>query len=139
MSYVPQPGEMIEISYEEMRNLRLRQSVINAPPKTICPCCKSAISVKIPIVDLNTNTVSWQGKSTKLTPKQAELTTLLLNKFPGAETHRKIEQGMWGMGEMVEANNLIKVFVTQLRHKLQPLNITVLNVRGYGYRLELAQ
>lgn len=109
------------------------------PPKTICPCCKSAILVKIPIVDLNTNTVSWQGKSTKLTPQQACITHVLVQRFPGAVAINGFISRVWGSMEPEDAAGVMRVRACQIRKKLRPMGWNIKCEYGGLYRLELAQ
>lgn len=45
-----------------------------------CPCCGSAMKGKRPVLDLNTNTISFRGTA-HLTPMQAEIASLFCDQF----------------------------------------------------------
>lgn len=128
----------VEIGLKPFRR-STAEELAKLPTPTICPCCKSAISVKIPIVDLNTNTVSWQGKSTKLRPCGAELLSLLARRSPGMVSHEQIIIHLWGDDEGEDAMATVKVHMCHLRKSVAPMGIGITSIWGSGYKLELAK
>jgi len=104
---------------------------------TTCPCCGSVKGTRLPIVDLNTNTVAWGDKATKLTPIGAELMTLFVKAYPGMVTRSRLIERVWGDADPpLTAESALNVHIHQLRKVLRPMGWGVRVVWGDGYRLE---
>ncbi len=87
-------------------------------------------------VDLAAHTVSVRGQNIHLTPKEFELLTYLLNHVGKVITHRKLLSAIWG-GNYVEQTEYLRVFVGQLRKKIEPdpaKPIYILTEPWIGYR-----
>jgi len=70
-------------------------------------------------VDLETRVVNVQGREVHLTPKEYELLVYLLRHHGKVLTHRTLLGAVWG-GDSVEQTEYLRVFVGQLRKKIEP-------------------
>jgi two-component system KDP operon response regulator KdpE len=70
-------------------------------------------------VDLDAHTVTVRGEEIKLTPKEFDLVAYFV-RHPGRMlTHRALLAAVWG-GNSTEQTEYLRVFVGQLRKKLEP-------------------
>ena len=70
-------------------------------------------------LDLETRSVTVQGKDIHLTPKEFELLTHLIRHAGKVLTHRKLLTAIWG-GNYAEQTEYLRVFIGQLRKKIEP-------------------
>lgn len=115
-----------------------RKSVLT---QTTCPCCGSVTGTRLPIVDLNTNTVAWGDKATKLFPIQAEILHLLVRRFPGTVPYDTVISRVWGVDEPANGAEVsMKVHLCGMRRRLEKADIRfkIKTVWGEGYRLVLS-
>jgi len=70
-------------------------------------------------IDLATRTVLVSGEQIHLTPKEYELLLYFMRNPGKVLTHRVLLGSIWG-GESVEQNEYLRVFIAQLRKKLEP-------------------
>jgi two-component system KDP operon response regulator KdpE len=70
-------------------------------------------------VDRDNRSVFVQGRLVHLTPKEYELLLLFLQNPDKVLTHRFLLGAVWG-GESVEQNEYLRVFIGQLRKKIEP-------------------
>ena len=87
-------------------------------------------------VDIESRKVTVRGREVHLTPKEFDLLTYFMNNSGKVLTHRTLLAALWG-GNYVEQNEYLRVFVGNLRKKLE----TDSSVRRYiltepwvGYR-----
>ncbi len=87
-------------------------------------------------IDLESRNVTVRGHEVHLTPKEFDLLTYFMNNSGKVLTHRNLLGALWG-GNYVEQNEYLRVFVGNLRKKLE----TDSSVRRYiltepwvGYR-----
>lgn len=71
------------------------------------------------IVDVESRRVTVAGKEIKLTPKEFEVLRYLILRAGKIVTHRALLQSIWGW-EFVDQIEYLRVFVNQLRKKLEP-------------------
>ncbi len=87
-------------------------------------------------MDLESHTVTVRGSEVHLTPKEFDLLTYFL-KHPGKVlTHRTLLAALWG-GNYVEQNEYLRVFVGNLRKKIETDAATphyILTEPWIGYR-----
>ncbi len=92
-------------------------------------------------VDLESRTVTVRGNEVRLTPKEFDLLTYFV-KHPGKVlTHRTLLASLWG-GNSVEQNEYLRVFVGNLRKKIEPNSATpryILTEPWVGYRFDPGQ
>jgi two-component system KDP operon response regulator KdpE len=70
-------------------------------------------------LDLETRSVTVQGKDIHLTPKEFELLAHLIRHAGRVLTHRKLLTAIWG-GNYAEQTEYLRVFIGQLRKKIEP-------------------
>lgn len=70
-------------------------------------------------VDLAAHTIFLKGEEIHLTPKEFELLTFLMKNHGKVLTHRTLLGAVWG-GDFTEQNEYLRVFVGNLRKKIEP-------------------
>lgn len=70
-------------------------------------------------LDLDARTISVRGREIHLTPKEYELLTYLIRHAGKVLTHRTLLGAVWG-GDYTEQNEYLRVFIGQLRKKIEP-------------------
>ena len=70
-------------------------------------------------VDLESRSVTVTGREIRLTPKEFDLLTYLMKHAGKVLTHRRLLAALWG-GNYVEQNEYLRVFVGNLRKKIEP-------------------
>lgn len=70
-------------------------------------------------VDLEARSVTVRGQDVHLTPKEYDLLIYLIRHPARVLTHRTLLAAVWG-GNYVEQNEYLRVFIGQLRKKLEP-------------------
>jgi DNA-binding response OmpR family regulator len=88
------------------------------------------------VLDGRGRTVSYQGATVELTPREFDLLEFLM-RHPGQALSREaILSDVWGY-DFLGGSNVIDVYVRYLRHKLDAHGVPSLiqTVRGVGYAL----
>ena len=70
-------------------------------------------------VDLETREITVRGSSIHLTPKEFDLLVYFIKHSGKVLTHRTLLAALWG-GNYVEQNEYLRVFVGNLRKKIEP-------------------
>ncbi|SRR6266498_390945 len=70
-------------------------------------------------IDLESRSVVVRGREVHLTPKEFDLLTYFVKHAGKVLTHRTLLAALWG-GNYVEQNEYLRVFVGNLRKKLEP-------------------
>ena len=70
-------------------------------------------------VDLESREITVRGKPIHLTPKEFDLLVYFINHSGKVLTHRTLLAALWG-GNYVEQNEYLRVFVGNLRKKIEP-------------------
>ena len=89
-------------------------------------------------VDLESREVTVRGKPVHLTPKEFDLLVYFIRHSGKVLTHRTLLAALWG-GNYVEQNEYLRVFVGNLRKKLEPEVATpryILTEPWIGYRFD---
>jgi len=89
-------------------------------------------------IDLDGHSVAVDGKEIKLTPKEFDVLVYMAQHPNKVLTHRAILNAVWGSNN-VEQNEYLRVFVGQLRKKLEPDASSpkyILTEPWVGYRFE---
>jgi two-component system KDP operon response regulator KdpE len=97
------------------------------------PAGEPVIDVGAIRIDLEKSLVSVKGKPVHLTPNEYRLLRLLAQNEGKLLTHRTILREVWGP-RYGEESNYLHVYMSQLRHKLEPTKYLVTEP-GAGYRL----
>jgi len=89
-------------------------------------------------VDLESREITVRGKPVHLTPKEYDLLVYFIRHAGKVLTHRTLLAAVWG-GNYVEQNEYLRVFVGNLRKKLEPDLATpryILTEPWIGYRFD---
>src|ERR1700750_2409436 len=89
-------------------------------------------------VDLENRSVAVKGSPVYLTPKEYDLMVYLLSHPGKVLTHRTLLTSIWG-GESAEQTEYLRVFVGQLRKKVEPDTAApryILTEPWIGYRFD---
>ena len=92
-------------------------------------------------VDLETREITVRSKSIHLTPKEFDLLVYFIKHSGKVLTHRTVLAALWG-GNYVEQNEYLRVFVGNLRKKIEPDAATpryILTEPWIGYRFDPGQ
>ncbi len=108
--YVTKPFGMDEL-FARIR-VALRRSALPANNET------STIELGDFTIDQNAHIVKIRGKEIHLTPKEYDLLLYFLQNPGRVLTHRTLLGAVWG-GESVEQNEYLRVFIGQLRKKIE--------------------
>jgi two-component system KDP operon response regulator KdpE len=87
-------------------------------------------------IDLEAHSVVQNGKELRLTPKEFDLMVHLVRNAGKVLTHRALLGAVWG-GDYTEQPEYLRVFVGQLRKKIEPEPSTpryILTEPWIGYR-----
>jgi two-component system KDP operon response regulator KdpE len=88
--------------------------------------------------DLESRHVTVEGREIHLTPKEFDLLTYFMTNAGKVLTHRTLLKAIWG-GNFVDQNEYLRVFVGQLRKKVEPEGTKpryILTEPWVGYRFE---
>lgn len=89
-------------------------------------------------IDLESRSVAVNGRELHLTPKEYDLLVYLLRHPGKVLTHRTLLSAIWG-GESVEQTEYLRVFIGQLRKKIEPGTASpryILTEPWIGYRFD---
>ena len=89
-------------------------------------------------IDLESRHVTVESREVHLTPKEFDLLVYFLNNAGKVLTHQKLLAAVWG-GNYVEQGEYLRVFVGQLRKKIEPDAAKpryILKEPWVGYRFE---
>jgi two-component system KDP operon response regulator KdpE len=87
-------------------------------------------------IDLEAHSAAQSGKEVRLTPKEFDLLVHLMRNAGKVLTHRTLLGAVWG-GDYTEQNEYLRVFIGQLRKKIEPDPSTpryILTEPWIGYR-----
>lgn len=105
-------------------------------PACTCPTCGSEYPFDVPRVDLNRNIIICRKGWRKLTPREAEIMAVVIDRYPRMATMADIFAGIYGMADEPEnATYMLRVYITKLRSRLKPIGWTLINIHSRGYRL----
>jgi two-component system, OmpR family, KDP operon response regulator KdpE len=127
--YVTKPFGMNELLARVRANLR-RVRIENAPD--------AVINVGDFVVDTAAHKVTVRGNEVRLTPKEFDLLVYMARRPGKVITHRTLLGAIWG-GQSTEQVEYLRVFVGQLRKKLEPDSSSpryIVTEPWVGYRFE---
>src|SRR4051812_21111175 len=110
--YVTKPFGMDELL------ARIRAGLRRAP-ETDAESAPTVLEVGDFRVDLETRKLMVEGREVHLTPKEYDLMLYLISHPGKVLTHRTLLAAVWG-GGAVEQNEYLRVFIGQLRKKIEP-------------------
>ena len=104
--------------------------------QTTCRCCGQQIpDGGTVLVSLESNALTYKGQQVRLTTRLADLASILAEHMPNFVANERVIQRMWGQQASEWANTNMKVAVCQLRARVRPLGLDVVNSFGVGYAL----
>ena len=130
--YVTKPFGMDELLARIRAALRRAQSA--KPDEAVSP----VLEVGDFRLDLENRSVAVKGSEVHLTPKEYDLMVYLVSHPGKVLTHRTLLASIWG-GESVDQTEYLRVFVGQLRKKIEPQPATpryILTEPWIGYRFD---
>jgi two-component system KDP operon response regulator KdpE len=98
---------------------RVRASLRRAATAVISEASPSVLETGDFRIDLESRKVSVCDREIHLTPKEFDLLTYFMKHAGKVITHRTLLGAVWG-GDYVEQNEYLRVFVGQLRKKIEP-------------------
>ena len=98
---------------------RVRASLRRATAPSINEAAQTVLDSGDFHVDLEAREVKVRGKEIHLTPKEFELLIYFIKHSGKVLTHRTLLSAIWG-GNYVEQNEYLRVFVGNLRKKIEP-------------------
>jgi two-component system KDP operon response regulator KdpE len=128
--YITKPFGIDELLARVRASLRRAATVLTREPES--PVIKAGDFN----VDLETRQVTVAGREVHLTPKEFDLLVYFVKHSGKVLTHRTLLAAIWG-GNYVEQNEYLRVFVGNLRKKLEPNPSTpryILTEPWIGYR-----
>jgi two-component system, OmpR family, KDP operon response regulator KdpE len=115
---------------------RVRAALRRSPPSGTEP--RTRIEDGDFHIDLDAHSVTVAGRDVRLTPKEFDVLLYMAQHPRKVLTHRAILNAVWG-GTSMEQNEYLRVFVGQLRKKLEPDASApkyILTEPWVGYRFE---
>jgi len=115
---------------------RVRAALRRAPPSGVAP--KTRIETGDFRIDVDAHSVWVADREVRLTPKEFDVLLYMAQRPHKVLTHRAILNAVWGANSM-EQNEYLRVFVGQLRKKLEPSAGSpkyILTEPWVGYRFE---
>lgn len=130
--YVTKPFGIDELLARVRAALRRASTSITKEPAS------TVLEVNDFRVDLESRSVTVEGRDIHLTPKEFDLLVYFINNAGKVLTHRTLLSAIWG-GNYVEQSEYLRVFVGQLRKKIEPDASKpryILTEPWVGYRFE---
>jgi two-component system KDP operon response regulator KdpE len=130
--YVTKPFGMDELL------ARIRAALRRAPATKPGDAVSPVLEVGDFRIDLENRSVSVREREVHLTPKEYDLMIYLVSHPGKVLTHRTLLMAVWG-GESVEQTEYLRVFVGQLRKKIEPEPAApqyILTEPWIGYRFD---
>lgn len=118
---------------------RVRAALRRAPAAE-SDTARTVLEVGVFRADLESRHVTVAGCEVHLTPKEFDLLTYFIRNAGKVLTHRTLLAAIWG-GNYVDQNEYLRVFVGQLRKKIEPESTKpryILTEPWVGYRFEPA-
>lgn len=90
-----------------------------------------------PVVDLNSNTLSWAGTIVRVQPIAAELMVALVEAFPKPATFEFLIRRVWGDDDdrLIDPVANLRTRISMLRAAIAPLGFSVDVLHGRGWKL----
>ena len=105
----------------------------------ICPCCHQSVTTTDLLVSVDAGVAVRNNVRVDLTPHEARAMHELRATYPGVASYDGLSWSVYSyVDEPENMRNSIHVLMRRLRSKVAPLNISIVAVRGAGYRLEVA-
>ena len=117
---------------------RVRAALRRSPNSLGTSAATQVLEIGVFRADLETRQITVGGRDIHLTPKEFDLLTYFMRNAGKVLTHRTLLAAIWG-GNYVDQNEYLRVFVGQLRKKVEPESAKpryILTEPWVGYRFE---
>ena len=106
---------------------------MDAVTKTnVCPTCGSHVENPF-LVSLETNTILINGNIVELSPDQAVIAKVIVDRYPSVVSRDALISAIWGyVNEPKDPKRCLAVKISELRARLDHTGYTILNVREAG-------
>lgn len=114
------------------------RAALRRAPASLPTQATTVLEVGVFRADLESRHVTVEDREIHLTPKEFDLLTYFMTNAGKVLTHRTLLKAVWG-GNYVEQNEYLRVFVGQLRKKVEPEGTKpryILTEPWIGYRFE---
>lgn len=102
-----------------------------------CPCCGGNIAERDkPLISLDTNRLMCGGEIYQLSSREAEVIHILVNAMPLPVHSERIITQLYGGRSTEAAYNTLKVFIHNLRLKIQDSTVKIVTIHDRGHALE---
>lgn len=102
-----------------------------------CPCCGQSVEFGGILLSLDTNSISYKGKTVRLHATEAEIACVLVERAPIVARREFIVTRVWGVNEReTTARKNLDVQIMNLRRKVAPIGLNIKTIRSVGYQLE---
>lgn len=103
-----------------------------------CPLCGTIIERDL-LVDLHSNIAILSNVPIRLTPKEAEILSLLADQFPGEVQHTRMITKVYGVNEPTNAKGCISTMINRLKKKIWPAHYTIVSRAGARWLVRIAK
>jgi DNA-binding response OmpR family regulator len=101
-----------------------------------CPCCGAPVESEWPRVNLDLNVMFYGDRSTHVSPRGAEIMSVLLDKGREYVPAQLLAERVFGRAKITNSTATLAVHITTLRRQLEPMGFTIDVERSYRWRLE---
>ena len=102
----------------------------------VCPLCQGKLPTDTrPLIDLNSNTLTFKGRAWTLTPSHAELLWVLFDIWPRNATRDFLLERLHPTGTYGSAN-LVSALMTGARKRIRGSGVVIKGKHGVGYKVD---
>jgi DNA-binding winged helix-turn-helix (wHTH) protein len=102
----------------------------------ICPCCGQSVDTSDIMLSLESNVIARGSRLLRLSPMEAEMMALLLQRHPNRVTIDHFWRAIYGRTEGPDSDMSLRTSICKLRKQIRPLGIEVESYYSRGVRLE---
>lgn len=102
----------------------------------LCPACGAEVAPSRLLVDLNNNTATRLGVTVKLTPRHAEILSILQSAYPRRVHRDRVLARVYGAAKnSAQAREALVSNIVHLRLRLAQIGVAIPDARAGGYCL----
>jgi len=102
-----------------------------------CPTCGSEIERELPLVCLESNTISYRNRTIRVNATEAELAYVIVENWPRTVRHSELAMRIYGIGGPERVAENIRTQLCRLRQKIKRIGLGIASVYCVGYSLYL--
>lgn len=103
-----------------------------------CPTCGAPYQAERPLVDLERNLFICRQGQARVTPREAEVLSVIVEGFPRVVSVSRIVARVYGVLEPDSAVGCVRVIICRVRPSLRKLGWAIRTGSARGYALERA-